>query len=110
MRPSVPRSPAFPSVPGNACRDRSPFPLPRGTGRERTKNTQNRDGTVPRQKGSTVTDHNPDRYAQWRHLEGKPVTVSSHELTEDVDGNPLGVERTEHTGTLILPSLPEQED
>lgn len=51
-----------------------------------------------------------DPYASWRHLDGKVITVATHDLTEDVDGLPLGVDRAEYSGLLILPSLPEQDD
>lgn len=51
-----------------------------------------------------------DPYAAWRHLDGQAITIAEHQLHEDADGLPLGVERTEHQGLLILPSLPEQED
>lgn len=50
----------------------------------------------------------PDPYAAWRHLDGRVVTVATHDLTEDPDGLPLGVQRIEHEGLLILPTLPEE--
>jgi len=54
-----------------------------------------------------VTD---DPYQAWRHLDGTRITVSEHELVEDTDGLPAGVERTETTAVLFLPPIPEVDD
>lgn len=52
----------------------------------------------------------PDPYANLRHLEGGLLGATAHELLEDADGNPLGVDRVTYVGRLRLPPLPAQED
>ncbi len=52
-----------------------------------------------------------DAYEELRHLDGTVVRVSVPELTEDVDGWPLGVELVDQGhGTLYLPPLPDEDD
>ncbi len=42
--------------------------------------------------------------ARLRAMHGQPVTLHDYQLTEDVDGDPLGVETTEYDGTFMLPA------
>ncbi len=53
----------------------------------------------------------PEARAALRAMHGKPVRLHNHELREDVDGVPLGVERVDKGGAVfVLPRWWREDD